>query len=79
VTTQEQLDLWVQLDEEMRSLIANVRLSEDCVCETNEYLQHNDFALAWETLNACLRDADPPIRDRLRAIELLLYPPDLGW
>jgi hypothetical protein len=79
VTTQVQIELWVRLDEELRSVLADARLSEDCACETNEYLHHNDYVLAWETLNACLRDADQPIRDRLRAIEALMYPPDLGW
>jgi len=54
-------------------------MSEDCACETTEYLNHDDYVLAWETLNACLRDADQPIRDRLRAVEELIYPPDLSW
>jgi hypothetical protein len=52
-------------------------LSEDCVCETNEYLDHSEFGLAWATLDACLRDADPEVPARLRALEELIYPVDL--
>jgi hypothetical protein len=63
----------------MRSIIEDARMSEDCACESTEYLDHDDYVLAWETLNACLRDADQPIRDRLRAVEELIYPPDLSW
>ena len=79
MATEEMIQLWEHLDQEMRSLIADAPLSEDCACETNEYLNHNEFGLAWDTLSACLREADDPILDRLRAIEQLMYPPDLGW
>jgi hypothetical protein len=79
VVDQIRLELWERLDRDMRALIAGARLSTDCACEAGQYLDHNEFALAWETLDACLRDADPATRERLREIELLLYPPDLGW
>ena len=71
------LELWGRLDRDLRSLVADARLSEDCVCETNEYLDHSEFGLAWQTLDACLRDADPEVRARLRALEELIYPVDL--
>lgn len=79
LATEEMIQLWDHLEQEMRSLIADAPLSEDCACETNEYLNHNEFGLAWDTLSACLRDSDEPIRARLHAIEQLMYPPDLGW
>ena len=79
MATEEMLLLWGQLDQQMRALIADAPLSEDCACETTEYLNRNEFGLAWDTLSACLRDSDDPILERLRAIELLMYPPDFGW
>jgi hypothetical protein len=79
LATEEMIQLWDHLEEEMRSLIADAPLSEDCACETNEYLTHSEFGLALDMLSACLRDADEPIRARLHAIEQLMYPPDLGW
>ena len=79
LATEEMLQLWGLLDREMRSLIADAPLSEDCACETIEYLDRNEFGLAWDTLSACLRDSDDPIRERLHAIEQLMYPPDLWW
>jgi hypothetical protein len=79
VVDQIRLELWERLDRDMRALIADTRLSPDCACEAGQYLDHSEFALAWETLDACLRDADPATRARVREIELLLYPPDLGW
>ena len=79
MTTQVQIELWVRLDEEMRAVISEARMSEDCACETNEYLHQNDFVLAFETLSACLRDDDEPIRDHLRAIEEMMYPPDTDF
>jgi hypothetical protein len=71
--------LWQRVDGELRSIIETAPLSPDCACEATEYLDHNEFALAWEMLAACLRDAEPAIRERMRAVELMLYPPDLGW
>jgi hypothetical protein len=77
--TEDVVQLRGQLEREMRSLIVDARLSEDCACETNEYLGHREFGLAFDTLSACLRDADESIRARLRALEELMYPPEFGW
>ena len=79
MATEEMLLLWGQLDQQMRALIADAPLSEDCACEATEYLNHQEFGLAWDMLSACLRDSDEQTRARLSAIEQLLYPPDLGW
>jgi hypothetical protein len=79
LATEEMIQLWQLLDQKMRALIADAPLSEDCACETTEYLNSNELGLAFDTLSACLRYADEPIRARLGAIEQLLYPPDLGW
>jgi hypothetical protein len=79
VATEEIVQIRGRLDREMRALVADAPLSEDCACETTEYLNHQEFALAWDVLSACLRDSDDSIRARLRAIEELMYPPELGW